>query len=182
MSTTVNIINNLAPSLESIKNLLAVSSYIMGISFIMKGIMAIKQVGEHRSQMGGGHNSLKEPVFFLISGTMLLYLPTALKVFLTTIFGSDAVIAYSGTSNLNPIFDTLFGSSNQFGKNLVLFVQTCGLVAFMRGWLIIARSGTQGGHQQNSMGKGLMHIGGGVLALNIVQTITIINNTLYGNG
>lgn len=181
MSTTVNILNNLAPSLESIKSLLGISSYIMGMSFIMKGIMALKQVGEHRSHMGGGHNSLKEPVFFLISGSMLLFMPTAINVFLGTIFGSNTILAYTGTSTLNPVFDTLFGSTSEFGKNLVLFVQTCGLVAFMRGWLIIARSGSQGGHQQNSMGKGLMHIGGGVLALNIVQTITIINNTLYGS-
>ena len=112
---------------------------------------------------------------------MLLFMPTAINVFLGTIFGSNTILAYTGTSTLNPVFDTLFGSTSEFGKNLVLFVQTCGLVAFMRGWLIIARSGTQGGHQQNSMGKGLMHIGGGVLALNIVQTITIINNTLYGS-
>lgn len=181
MSSTSNIIENLAGSLGSIQRLITYSSWIMGLTFLMKGIMALKNVGESKSHMSGGHNSMKEPVFYLVSGTMLAYLPTAIQVFLTTIFGSNDILAYSGVSSVNPVFETLFGSSSQFGKNIVLFVQTFGLIAFIRGWLIFARSGAQGGgHQQNTFGKALMHIGGGVLALNIVKTIQILNDTLYG--
>lgn len=176
-----NILDNIAGSLASIQTLIQYSSWIMGLTFLMKGVMALKHVGENKSHMSGAHNTLKEPVFYLISGTMLAYLPTAIKVFLATIFGTNDILAYSGISSVNPVLNTLFGSSSQFGKNIVLFVQTFGLVAFIRGWLILARSGAQGGgHQQNTFGKALMHIVGGVLAINIVKTISIINATLYG--
>ena len=73
----------------------------------------------------------------------------------------------------------LFGAGSSVGKPLTLIIQTVGLAAFVRGWLLIAR-GASGGQQQGGMGKGLVHVLGGIMAINIVQTVTIINNTIYG--
>ena len=44
---------------------------------------------------------------------------------------------------------------------------------------MIAKSAS-GGQQPGGTGKGLVHVFGGIFAINIVQTINIINNTLYG--
>jgi len=61
-----------------------------------------------------------------------------------------------------------------------LFIQIIGLVAFVRGWMMIAKSASQGGHQQGGFGKGMMHVFGGVMAINIVSTLNVINETLFG--
>lgn len=180
MASTTGILENLAPSLESVEKLITGVAYILGISFLVKGVMSLKHLGEQRSMMSP-HHSFKEPIFYFISGAMLLYFPTGMDVFLSTVFGSNDVLDYNQMSSSNPILEAFFGTSGIFGSDLVLFIQVVGLIAFVRGWVIIAKIGqSSGGGHQATMGKGAMHIFGGILAINIVQTINIINNTLYG--
>ncbi len=74
---------------------------------------------------------------------------------------------------------SLFGGDSELGNALVIIIQTIGLYAFARGWVLIARGAGQG-QQPGNTGKGLMHIFGGILAVNIVGTVEMINNTLFG--
>ena len=171
-----NIFANLGPSLLSIQLLLTAGAYIIGISFIIRAVMALKQLAEHKNSMGQQH-SMKEPLFFILSGAMLLYFPTGLKIFLMTTFGSDQILSYN---SLN-LSSTFFSNAKNLSANILLFVQVIGLIAFIRGWIIIAKSSSQGGGQHGSFGKGLMHVFGGVLGINIVQTLNVINNTLIGS-
>jgi intracellular multiplication protein IcmC len=55
-------------------------------------------------------------------------------------------------------------------------IQIVGLIAFIRGWLILVKTAT--GQQGGGIGKGITHIIGGVLALNIVGTQQVINASL----
>lgn len=171
----INIFANLGPSLLSIQKLLTAGAYIIGISFIIRGVMALKQLAEHKNSMGQQH-SMKEPMFYILSGAMLLYFPTGLKIFLTTTFGSEQILSYD---SLN-LSSTFFSNVKNLSENMLLFVQLIGLIAFIRGWIIIAKSSSQGGGQHGSFGKGLMHVFGGVLGINIVQTLNVISNTLIG--
>ena len=65
------------------------------------------------------------------------------------------------------------------GTSLAIIIQVVGLVAFLRGWLLIARSSSQGQGAGN-IGKGLMHVFGGVMAMNIIGTLEVFQNTLFG--
>jgi intracellular multiplication protein IcmC len=179
MDQFLNIFANLAPSLVQVQKLLIGAAYIIGLSLIIRGLMALKQVGEHRSHMSQQH-SLKEPGLYILSGAFLLFFPTGMKIFLSTVFGSDNIMSYSAIQSSNPFINSLFGASGQFGQDIVIFIQVVGIISFIRGWMLIAKSSSQGGHQQGGIGKGLMHIIGGILAINVVQTLNIINNTLYG--
>ena len=179
MDNYLNVFQNLAPSLIGVQKLLTGAAYIMGIFFIYKGLMALKQVGEHRSHMSQ-HHTLKEPVSYILAGACLLFFPTALKIFLSTVFGSENIMAYQSIQSSNPFFNSLFGPTASFGKDIVLFIQVVGIIAFIRGWVLLAKGASQGGHQQGGFGKALMHIFGGILAINVVQTLSIINDTLYG--
>ena len=170
-----NIFANVGPSLISVQQLLTAGAYLIGISFIIRGVMALKQLAEHKNSMGQQH-SMKEPMFYILSGAMLLYFPTGLKVFLRTTFGSEQILSYN---SLN-LSSTFFSNAGNISANVFLFVQVIGYVAFIRGWIIIAKSSSQGGGQHGSFGKGLMHVFGGVLGINIVQTLNVINNTLIG--
>ena len=179
-STYSSILDNLTPSLLQLEKLVTGSAYLIGVMFLIKGIMALKHAGEGKSNASQGH-LMKEPILYLTSGAMLIYFPSAMDMILQTVYGSDEILSYNALESGNPIVDALFGSSGLFGGSLVIFIQLIGLIAFVKGWVMLAKSANQqGGGQQGGIGKAGMHIFGGILAINIVQTINIINNTLYG--
>lgn len=178
-NTFASILDNLTPSLLELQRLVSAAAYLIGVMFLIKGIMALKHAGESRSHMSQGH-TLKEPILYLVSGAMLLYLPSAIDIILQTVYNSTDILSYGSLQGGNPIIDALFGSTGIFGGNLVILIQLIGLIAFVRGWIMLAKSASQQGGHQGGPGKAAMHIFGGILAINIVQTINIINNTLYG--
>ena len=56
-------------------------------------------------------------------------------------------------------------------------IQIIGIIAFMRGWLLLAKA-TNPGQQPGAISKGVTHIIGGILAVNIRTFITVIYQTL----
>jgi len=178
ISDQVDIINNIASNLEQVQKLVSGAAYIMGLSFGIKAIFCLKQYGESRTMMSSS-TSVKEPVVYFLVASMLLYLPTAFEIMMNTTFGYSSVLAYAPIGSNNSGLDTLFGQNSAVGESLSMIIRTIGLIAFIRGWVMIARSASQGS-QPGGTGKGLMHIFGGILAMNIVGTLQIINNTLYG--
>lgn len=168
-----NIANNVAP----VQRLITGAAYLMGIGFAFKAIACLKQHGENRaaSQSGG----LKEPLMYLMVAAVFIYFPTAESILLKTTFGYSNVLAYGSLQTQNPTLNTLFGPTSSAGQSLSLIIQTIGLIAFIRGWVLISRSATHG-QTQGGTSKGLMHIIGGILAMNIMGTLEVLNNTLYG--
>ena len=79
-------------------------------------------------------------------------------------------------SSMNQAVPNLFNS--QAGLAITRIFQVIGLAAFLRGWLLIAKSAQ--GQQQGNTSKGFIHIFGGILAMNVIGTLQILNNTLYG--
>lgn len=178
LQNSAEILTNIAKTLAPVDRLITGAAYIIGISFAFKAIHTLKEYGESRTMMSGSRN-MKEPVIYFMVSAILIYLPTAFKIILTTSFGYGTVLAYGPISSGDSAIETLFGAGSVIGGPLTMIIQTIGLVAFVRGWILIARSASQG-QQPGGMGKGLMHIFGGILAMNIVGTLEILDNTLYG--
>lgn len=173
-----NVLANLANNLGAVQKLITGFAFIMGMAFAFKALQTLKMYGESRSQMSSSSN-FKEPLIYFIVAAVFLFVPSALNTFLTTTFGSSNILQYAPINSSNSTLNSLFGPDSTVGGPLTMIIQTIGLIAFIRGWILIARSAGSG-QQPGGMGKGLMHIFGGILALNIVQTINIINNSLYG--
>ncbi|STY06972.1 IcmC (DotE) [Legionella pneumophila] len=126
------------------------------------------------------NTSIKEPVMYLMVGALLIYFPSLVSSVLQTTFGYSNPLAYSGgVSSGSDTISALFGSGSLVGRPLVMIIRVIGLIAFVRGWVLIARSASQG-QPPGGTGKGLIHVFGGILAINIVGTVDMINNTLYG--
>jgi intracellular multiplication protein IcmC len=178
ISSQVDILTNLSHSLAPVERLITGAAYLIGLMFIFKAIYSLKTFGESRTMMSN-NTSMKEPLTFFFVGAMLLYYPTAFKVFMQTSFGYDNVLQYAPINSSNSTLDTLFGSGSAVGQPLSMVIQTVGLIAFVRGWVLVARSASQG-QPPGGTGKGLVHVFGGILAMNIVGTLNMINNTLYG--
>lgn len=170
---SVDMLAHIANSLIPVERLVTAAAYLMGIGFAIKAIFTLKTHGEQRSSLSGTGN-MKESVVYLLVSAMLLYFPSAFQVLMNTTFGYSTVLAYSE----NPYLTGLLGTDSSIGSSLTIIVQVIGLFAFVKGCIMIARGASQGQSAGNT-GKGLMHIFGGVLAMNIVGTIKVIANTLY---
>ncbi len=160
---------NLQKSLPALANLAIGAAYVMGISFTIKGIYDLKVYGESRTMMSGNTN-IKGPIFNLLVGIMCIFSPSAFSVFMESTFGYSSVLAYDQ-------FPTSSGESLSASAIVILqIIQVVGIYAFVRGWVLLARSATsQGAH--GLFGRGLAHVVGGVFAINIVGTCSVIANT-----
>jgi intracellular multiplication protein IcmC len=178
ITSQANILTNIANTLAPVQSLITGVAYLIGCAFIFKAIYGMKVYGEAKTTMSS-NTSLKEPVTYLLIGALLIYFPTGFSVLMQTTFGYQNVLQYAPVNSSNATLDTLFGSGSAVGKPLTMIIQVIGLIAFVRGWVLIARSASQG-QPPGGTGKGLMHVFGGILAINIVGTLNMINNTLYG--
>jgi intracellular multiplication protein IcmC len=179
IASQVDILTNLANSMVPVQKMLTGGAYLMGIAFVFKAITSFKSYGESRTAMSGGGSHIKEPITFLMVGAILLYFPTSFKIFMQTSFGYSSVLQYAPINSGSDALNTLFGSGSAVGEPLSVIIRVIGLIAFIRGWVLIARSASQG-QPPGGTGKGFVHVFGGILAMNIVGTINVINNTLYG--
>ena len=173
-----NILTNLANSLVPVQHLITGGAYVMGCAFLFKAIYSLKVYGEARTMMSNS-GSVKEPIVYLMVGAILIYFPTAFSMLMQSTFGYENVLQYAPVNSGNQALDTLFGSGSAVGGPLTMIIRVIGLIAFVRGWVLIARSASQG-QPPGGTGKGLVHVFGGILAINIVGTLNMINNTLYG--
>lgn len=173
----VDIFVNFANSLGPVYKMVTGAAYVMGIAFAFKALYSLKVYGEMRTMMSS-NTSMKEPLTYLLIAGVFVYLPTGFAVIMNTLFEQSNVLAYSQTS-MGGAMEFLFGSGNSsFGRALTITIQTIGVIAFIRGWVIVGRSAGQG-QQPGGAGKGIMHIIGGVLAMNIIGTMQVVSNTLF---
>ncbi len=174
----INIISNLAVSLLSVEKLVTGAAYMIGLSFVVRALYSLKVYGEARTMMSS-QASIKEPMMYLLAAGMLVYLPTAMEIIMNTTFGYSTPLAYAPMDTQSPLVSGLFGENSQLGQSLAIIIQLIGVIAFVRGWMLIARAASHG-QPPGGTGQGLMHVFGGVLAMNIIGTLEVINNTLYG--
>ncbi len=179
ITNQIDILSNLAGSLLSVEKLVTGSAYLLGLVFAIKAIMTLKSHAESRGQASG--HSVKEPIVYFFVAGMLIYFPSGFAVVMNSTFGYSSVLAYASISSHSPLLDALFGPGSAVGQSLAIIIQTIGVIAFVRGWVLIARAASHG-QPPGGTGKGLMHVFGGILAMNIVGTLQVINNTLYGAG
>lgn len=180
ISAQADVLTNIAANLGPVEKLITGLAYILGITFAVKAIFSLRSLGESRA-MSSSHSSLKEPLIYLFVAAILIYFPSTFKLLMNSTFGYSSVLAYAPIQSSNSTIDSLFGQGSTVGRPLTVIIQTIGLIAFVRGWVLIARAGSQGQHAPGQgVGKGMVHVFGGILAMNIVGTLQIINNTLYG--
>lgn len=157
---------NFAQSVPNLMRLVTAIAYVLGLYFMISALIKLKHFGESRTMMSREH-SLAAPLTLLAVGAALIYLPTSIQVGMSTFW-----------TNPNPYGYTIEkGQWMEFFNVIVLILQLIGVIAFIRGMVILAHVGSQGGHQA-TFGKGLTHIIGGVLLINIFQFVQIIMATL----
>lgn len=157
-------INNQFPNLM---RLVTAFGYIAGMYFIIMGIMKFKHMGESRTMMSQEH-SIKGPLIFIAIGTALIFLPSAVSVGMSTFWNDPNPLGYEDASaQWSGIFTACFAA-----------VQLLGVIAFIRGLLILSHLAGQSGGQQGSLAKAMTHIVGGIFCINIYGFTKVILATI----
>jgi len=166
-------ISNLAATASSLQQLVVACSYLIGVGLIVKGIMKFKSFGHGMNQQTPPGEAFA-PLLSIIVGSILIYIPSILNTSLTTVFGTptpgsaSSLLSYSSAISSNAQWSRL-------GEIMINYFQLVGLVAFIRGWLILSKISNQSG--QETVGKALTHIIGGIMLINLVGTIQMLAAT-----
>lgn len=171
-------ITNLGAAFGDLKQLIVAISYITGAFLVVRGLMMYK-IFATQTMASANKGEFAGPLVFIIVGAILIYFPSTLDTSLTTVFGSKALQSpadFIGYKSLTKVqqFKTL-------GDVIVKYIYLIGLIAFLRGWIILAKMGHSGA-QPGSVGKGIMHIIGGIMLINIVATMNILAQTFGYKG
>ncbi len=165
--TIYEMLANLAETMPSLTALAQVFSYLTGLTMIIGALYKLRTFGDFRVMMFQGVD-IKGPFGQIVFGTFLLWLPTSLQVTAATFWGVGEPIGY------NPGGGSVVDEGIAVAMDIIRFV---GLIAFIRGFMIMARVSQQSA-QPGTLAKGLTHIIGGILAYHIGPTVDVIRNTL----
>jgi intracellular multiplication protein IcmC len=155
-------------NLGPLYHLIVAISYVLGIWFIADSIFRLKKYGQQRTMMST-NASLAKPVILLVIGLALLYFPAFVNISIESLWAygsSDSPLKYpielsAWSGFVNPLIDS---------------IRLFGLIAVVRGLVLLTRLANES-PQPGSVGKGIMHIAAGTLAINIIGTINVIKAT-----
>jgi intracellular multiplication protein IcmC len=165
-SDASDFIVNIAAQVPYLMQLVTAIAYVMGMYLIIAGVMKLKHLGESRTMMSQEH-SVKGPLVLLTVGALLLYLPSAVNTGLSTFWTEPNPYAYVDVQE----------QWATFIKACFVVIQLVGTIAFIRGLVILSQLGHQS-HQQGVFAKGLTHIIGGILCINLYQFVQAVMTIL----
>jgi intracellular multiplication protein IcmC len=171
-------LTNLQASFGSIVTLVKAVSYVMGMFFIVSGVMRYR-IFANQTFGSAQRGEIAGPMVFIVIGAILFYLPSTVDTSVLTVFGSTdmgqigELIAYQSLASSE--------KWQHIATVIIQYMKLIGLIAFIRGWVILAKMGHPGS-QPGSVPKGLIHVIGGVLLINIVDTVNILGCTFGYTG
>jgi intracellular multiplication protein IcmC len=144
-------------------------SYTAGVCLVTMGIIKLKAFGHNTVMMSTQANAVV-PMVYVMIGTMMIYFITVMNVGSSTLLGTRVapLMGYSIYNEASPFSSVI--------SVVVKIVQLVGYIAFLRGWFILMKLGSN--NSPGTMGKGLVHLLGGVLAANIMTTWAVLTQTL----
>lgn len=174
-------LQKLASSYNALVQLVVAVSYVTGLSLVARGLLMYKVFASqtlasaHKGEFAG-------PLVFIVVGAVLIYFPSTLNTSLNTLFtGVDQNSLNAASSMIG--YQSLSQGEHwkEIADVVVKYIKLIGLIAFVRGWVILSKMG-HSGSQPGSVGKGIIHLVGGILLINIVDTFRILATTLGYTG
>lgn len=162
---------HISTQIPALIKLLVAVAYVSGFGFIVGAIMKVRRVAQSQTMMSM-QESIAGPLIHIMVGVVLIYFASFVRVGSETLFGADAAIAYQSSVTDSDMFGGFLGP-------IILLMRFIGYIAFIKGLFLL---GKMGGHQSQpgNLAKGLIHIMGGILAINIEATYFVLLHTLQG--
>lgn len=160
-------IKNIAETVPELMMLVTALAYVLGFFFVFNGIILLKKYSEQRTMMSSGAK-MTPPLANLFVGAALIYLPSAVNSGLTTFWLNPTPYAYETNSS---------DEWAQFIRACFMIIQLIGVIAFIRGLVILTHLGEQMG-QQSGVGRAIAHIIGGIFCIDMYDFVNAIFITL----
>ncbi len=165
--TTSDLPGILMENLGILSVIMQTLAILIGLSLFVAGMFQLKRYGEMRTMMSS-QMSISGPLMTIFAGVAMLFSPLMMGTLLVSFWGP------SGISDLSYQGDTS-SSWAQFIDPVLMFVRLVGVYAFMRGFVMAAKTGS--GHAQpGTTGKVLVHIFAGILCVHIMGTVQLIES------
>lgn len=169
-STATSFWGHIREQIPSIIRLIFALCYTIGTILVVKGFLKLKEYGQNLRN-AAYDNALLGVIAYVVAGSALIYIPSTIHMSTATIFalGGDSSLFSYGDGSVHNNWDDLLAA-------IIDIVKLVGLIAFIRGWLLISKVGHQAQH--GLIGKGLLHIVCGIIAVNIISFWEMIRATL----
>ncbi|MDA8561921.1 hypothetical protein N9L02_02270 [Gammaproteobacteria bacterium] len=164
-------IKSFAESVPQIMSFVTALGYVLGIWFVFHGIILLKKYGMQRTQMSGDA-SMTPSLLSIFVGAALIYLPSSVRSGLQTFWTDPNPYGYNVDAE-NEWVD--------FYQACFMIIQLIGVIAFIRGLVMVTKLGAQGGGQQGGFGRAMAHIVGGIFCINMYGFLQAVFNT-FGLG
>lgn len=171
-----SVFNNISQQIDPIKNFIIAISYGVGLGLCVIAVMKLKKYGTKTAYMHV-ESSLVGPFLQFFIGIALFYLPTFVETVNMTIWNE----AYVYNSPLNYTSQTSSTTFEEYIEPILGIIQIIGMISFIRGWVMLSRA-TNVGQQPGAVSKGLTHVIGGIMGINIYTVIEVFNQTFLGPG
>lgn len=168
MADLGSLLEHVGQSLPALDRIESGFAYLLGIVFFWAGLKKLKTIADSRSQGGGGAR-IFVPIAYFLGGSALIFLPTMVSIAKNTVFGSDSPIAY--TSWIKQIGDS-YGNTTYVTTTII---KLAGVMWFIRGTIMLVESSEPSGQDG---AKGLAFLVGGIIAINIDYTYTLLSELL----
>ncbi len=159
-------IQNIAKTVPELMYLTTALAYVFGFWFIFHGLLLLKKYGMQRTQMSG-EASLTGPLLHIFVGAALIYLPSTVRSGMSTFWTEPNPYGYETASE----------EWNTFVAACFMIIQLVGVIAFIRGLMMLTKLG-QGGGQQASFGRAAAHIVGGIFCIDMYDFLQAVFETL----
>ncbi len=156
-------------ALSGFAGIIGAISVIIGIALFLGGFFRLKLYGQMRGTYAAHQVTIAGSLVMFLSGVLMMVLPTVLRSSLLAFWGTANPMAYSG-ANTTPW--------SVYIPVVIMFVRLVGVAAFIRGILLLSRTGQQGSQQPGVLSKALLHMLGGILCINIVATHALLKSLL----
>lgn len=171
-----NFVGNIKEPLIMVVAFVAV---LCGLFMIVNGLVKASKYGTDPKTY-----SIQSILTNIAFGSLLMTLGANLDMMMSSLFGIGYDEVVANTITWKGLEALLGGTvSEQFKlavTSALTFVQLIGLIAFVRGWLILKKV-VEGGGGNVTLAQGLTHIIGGCLAININGFLVIMDKTFGTN-
>lgn len=167
--TLSNMLANFATTMPNLMRLVTATAYVIGMYFVVKGVAGLRTIGQQTQQ---GTIGLKPYLILILIGAALMYLPSTVQTVNNTLF-SDA--------NISPIA-YIFPDKMDEWPGLInicsMIMRLVGTISFVKGLVTLNRNHPAQDGQPSSFSRGIAHLIGGALCINIYNFVPVIWNTL----
>lgn len=182
MEGLVGLLERTASLMPQFQSLVVAICYVIGLICAVNSLRGFAAVGD-RSQASTGWSQAgwHGPAFLLIIAISFVSLSSVISAFLMSFFGMDQTYAASEVFAYAP--ELLQPVNNEMGMRVVIAVvrifQFVGLIAFARGIYVANMSAIY--PYRGMVAKGLTHMIGGVLLMNLPAVLQKLQEHLLGN-